>query len=429
MKRLLYIIPVICSLLFVGQAKAETYTYDYQLGTSDEPYNTDSFYNSVKKNRGYFSNLYKRLFDEYNSKYKNDYPYYSLRVNSSNEFATLVLYLFKEPVYIKYGSDFFTTYTVSNNTKIGENDLSVRISGYYDFNLKQYIMYTTPKNIDPFYSLFGVSDFRASDYISSNFDIPVILPNDDDSINLINYKNTGSNYYINSGDYIPTVYDDNFIDSLYDYKEVNLNDYAYVAISLKDYNQEPFDTHFKVKGQFCATPVFNYGMTPKDSVTNNKVTDRCSLYYDDFTSVRFFVLDSDLKNHSIYYLKSYDTSKENIVKIDTKIFDISYITEEDKDNPYVTVNGKKYPTIPYDDLPSTATKNEEENFIPGQSEEFSFSDIFTKPLDFLKDVWESISSVFDLIAELFSLLPEPIKTFLIISFTLAVVLGLIKIIL
>ena len=37
----------------------------------------------------------------------------------------------------------------------------------------------------------------------------------------------------------------------------------------------------------------------------NSVTDRCSSYYNDFTSVRFYILDSDLSNHAIYYLKVY----------------------------------------------------------------------------------------------------------------------------
>ena len=44
------------------------------------------------------------------------------------------------------------------------------------------------------------------------------------------------------------------------YLEINLNDYAYVALALKDYNQDPFNTNMYFKGQVCLTPVYNYGM-------------------------------------------------------------------------------------------------------------------------------------------------------------------------
>ena len=440
MKKIIYLIPILCSLLFVGQVKAENLTFDYSI-LHNIPEDFTSFSNFIEDNKSIFIELYDLLFKEYNNNYKNNYPYYVLSiessplvatVNGSTQSITLYLLIFDEPVYINPSVSLPETYLISDNSLVSYGSEHYKILGVNYLFDQGYVLPEEYNNSSllPFHLSFIDGIFVGNSFIESNFNIPVKLGNDNDILTINDFKNTGSEYILNHGDNIPILYKTNgFIDSFTNYTEVNLNDYSYIALSLKNYDQEPFDVYFNVKGQFCATPVYNYGMTSKDSITNNKVEDRCSLYYDDFTSFRFFILDSDLKNNSIYYLKSYDNTKDNIVKIDTNIFDISYITEEEKDNPYVLVNGKKYPTIPYDELPSTATKNEQENYIPGKSEDFNFSDIFTSPLDFLKDVWDSISSVFDLIAELFSLLPEPIKTFLIISFTLAVVLGLIKIIL
>ncbi len=169
----------------------------------------------------------------------------------------------------------------------------------------------------------------------------------------------------------------------------------------------------------------------------------CSLVYENFTPVRTYILKSDLENHAIYYLKAYDTSIENKVRIDTSIFNIHYITEEDKDNPILNINGKNYTTIPYDDLTDTSTKSEEEGYVSGAScavgdfnctanfsgSNFSWSDIFNSPLNFLKEVWSSIVQVFVLISYFISILPLPLQSFLYLSFSLAIILGLIKILL
>lgn len=235
--------------------------------------------------------------------------------------------------------------------------------------------------------------------------------------------------------------------SMTSYKEINLNDFSYVALSLKDYNTIPENNHsvytnIWVKGQLCITPVYNYGMTERKDVLTGTQVQRCSSYYNDFTSTRMYLLKTDVENHSIYYLKSYDTSKENIVKVDTSVFDISYITEETKDNPYVNITGKQYPTIAYDKLTDTATKSEDEDYISGvtcpvgdfncyneYNSENIFDSIFDSPLKILKNIWSSITSVFDIISEFISLLPETMQSFLFLSFMIAIILGLIKIIL
>lgn len=224
------------------------------------------------------------------------------------------------------------------------------------------------------------------------------------------------------------LYDSDVDVSIPNIEEINLNDYAYVALALKDYNKKAFETTIQVKGQYCLTPVYNYGMTERKDILEGTQVDRCSPYYDNYTPIRTYILDNDLKNNAIYYLKSYDSTKDNYVKVDTSVFDITYVTEENKDNPYVTIGGKTYPTIPYDNLTDTATKSEDEGYVSGAVKGFSFSDIFTAPMEFLEDIWDSIVSVFDLVKEFFSLLPEPIPTFLLSSFLLGLAIGLLKLI-
>ena len=203
-----------------------------------------------------------------------------------------------------------------------------------------------------------------------------------------------------------------------------------IALSLKDYSKtNSFDVSNYVKGQYCLTPVYDYGLKERKEVLSGTQVERCSPYYTDYTSVRTTILDSDLKNHAIYYLKAYDTSKENKVKIDTSVFNIHYITEEDKDNPILNINGTKYSAIPFDSLTDTANKSEDEGYVSGVVKEFNFSDIFSAPLDFMKGIWSSITQVFHIITEFISLLPEPLQYFFYISFMLAIILGLIKIIL
>ena len=241
-------------------------------------------------------------------------------------------------------------------------------------------------------------------------------------------------------------YKDKFIDRTdLNYTEVDLNSYSYVVLSLKDYNKtEEFSFNTYVKGQYCLTPVYDYGLREKKDVLSGSKNQRCSPYYDNYTPVRTYVLESDLKNHAVYYLKAQDTTKENKVKIDTNIFNIHYVSEEEKDNPIITINGKKYSITPFDELTDTANKSEDEGYNSGSScavgdfnctrntlgvKETSWSDIFSSPLEFLKNIWTSITQVFVIITYFIALLPTTLQYFLYISFMLAIILGIIKIIL
>ena len=53
---------------------------------------------------------------------------------------------------------------------------------------------------------------------------------------------------------------------------VNLDDYEYVILNLKDYNQtKAFNTNLQVKGSIGITPIYNFGQTAKDDIMGSKV--------------------------------------------------------------------------------------------------------------------------------------------------------------
>ena len=295
---------------------------------------------------------------------------------------------------------------------------SVSPPAYYAFNI---YVNTTGKNDLIFNSCF---------LLSSNFDL--MFYTDYDSVIINNYLDSGNTYILKNGDILPTIYKGKDFTNKGNLVEVDLNSYPYIALSFKDYSKtEAFDVNNYVKGQYCITPVYDYGLKERREVLSQTQVERCSPYYNDFTLIRTTILKSDLDNHAIYYLKSYDTSKENKVKIDSSVFNIHYITEEEKDNPILNINGTKYSTLPFDKLTDTANKSESEGYVSGASGEIkvNWSDIFTSPLDFIKGIWSSVTQVFIVIGYFIALLPTTLQYFLYISFMLAIILGLLKIIL
>lgn len=276
------------------------------------------------------------------------------------------------------------------------------------------------------------------------------------TLNIPSYTSDTLNFSINefeitTGDLFPTLsslIDGSYINNLNNnYIEINLNDYSYVALSLKDYDTIPDNNYsiysnIYVKGQLCITPVYNYGMTERKDILTGTQIQGCSEYYNDFTLTRMYILKDDVENHAIYYLKAYDTSKDNTVKVDKSFFNISYITEENKDNPQVNINGKIYPTLPYYSLTDTSTKSEDEGYTSGVScaigdfncyseynPENLFDKIFSSPLDILKGIWSSITNVFSIIPYFLNLLPDTMQSFLYLSFMIAIIIGLLKILL
>lgn len=457
MKKILLGLTLILSFVGISNVKAS----DLPLSLS---VNVDNF-NEVKSAIGedVLNNIINDLLSEYKDTYISSFPYYTIQISclsSSSDFTysgyfeVILYYSVSVPTY---------SWSCGESPSIGISSMWLSFKNYDGIIGRKYNIYdegnyvfdstytsvtTTPSSIFAFDSISNPKTYYYNplSYYISNYELYMPSINSVKSINtsgfIFNYDNLMiptlsdlSIYNIVSYDRDDFLiepyylYDDGAEVALPQYTEINLNDYAYVALALKDYSQDAFTTTVQVKGQYCITPVYDHGLKTYDSVNSTKVQNICSPYYSNYTAINTTITKDNIDNYSIYYVKAYDTSKDNYIKIDNTVFDITYISEEEASNPYVYVDGKTYPTIAYDNLPSSATQNTEEGYVPGASEEFSFSDIFTAPLDFLIEIWSTITTFFTLITSFILLLPPILQNFLYASFTLAIVLGLIKIIL
>lgn len=446
MKKCLILLIGIVSIFGISTVKADTFQ-------------ASSFYNRFDEGveiLDTYSDNINQLISMWETNHTSEYPYYIIKygydidgnlqiylislktvnVALSDSDMQMIDYGFDRDVGVNYYSYvyYFKTNTYSDKLN-GVPVIYVINSGYY--LLKSNFIPVFYKG-DGAYSQGGQS-------VKYDFD-KISIP----SYTSTKYNITFEPFEINLNSYLPTIETlrgGSYSPSDNNYVEINLNNYAYVALSLKDYTKEISNSYSEysnvyVKGQLCATPIYNYGQTEKKDIITGSKTQACSQYYNDYELTRFYILPSDVKNHAIYYLKAYDTSKENLVKVDSKYFDISYITEEDKNNPQVSINGKVYPTLSYDQLTDTSTKSEDEGYISGVScavgdfncyEEYNesnvFKDIFDKPLDALKSVWSAIINVFEIIKWFILLLPPTLQSFLYLSFMIAIILGIIKIVL
>ena len=442
MKKFILIITLILTLFsFSYDVKADVLDVDLSLvkfvpfndvsglGCYEDVYYYNDFeaFISDSRNKEIFDTLYDDLKNYYDENFKEEYPYYTLSVslasNSSSKFdlntVSLVMKLesFEDDPHYKYiSADYYDgTYSVFDST--------APVCHSYHITTHSFIPFTRAVR-SSFYVYTPLSLFETNydHYFSDRW-------GDDVTINLYKDNILDSTYV--KGDLLP-VYFENGYDSVVEskYTTVNLDDYYYVLLNLKDYSKkEAFNTNLQVKGMIGITPIYNYGTVSKDEIIGNKVEDRCNLSYDDFTSYRLSILKSDLLNNSIYAVKS---CKDNSsFKFDNTIFDITYVTDENKDDPIVTIDGKEYHTIPYDNLPSSATKNEEENYVPGESQNFGdiAGNVISKPLDFFKSIASAITSFFGIITSFLSFLPIELRSFLYFSFVIAIVLGILKILL
>lgn len=448
MKKYLIIgLSIISSLFFVSNVKAETKEFEYGIFDSENyvigtgVYSYQTYFDNFKEYDNFsfdlIENKIKDLIKIWEDKYKNEFPNYFISISSYPKvsFSTYSnmsdQYLKIRLIYSKYipiSVDQFGDCFKQASSDIGM--IFVDSGSDFEFSSVSYDYSFSDLNIFDDYNLSnsGVkSVYLSTLYYDSNFDLPFGL---EDTIYNVKKENDILFTLSNKTDVVPT-YKDKFVDKTdLNYVEVDLNSYPYIILSLKDYSKtEEFSTINYVKGQYCLTSVYNYGSTEKKDIIEGSKNKRCSLYYDNYTPIRTYILNSDLKNNAIYYLKAYDTTKENKVKIDTSVFNIHYVSEEEKNNPIITINGKKHTPKSYDELTDTATKSEDENYADGASEKFTFSDIFTAPLEFLKTIWNSITQFFQVINQFISLLPEILQAFLYMSFMLAIILGLIKIIL
>lgn len=449
MKKLKYLLLII-PFMFISSVKAESIELNNNNNYTSNMSVQDIFTN--KDYKEYLEESKRLLFEKYESEYSDLYPYYVIELSfskSSSFSITLSM--------VMSNQKFSFNYKKGNNNGYGYNLLEdntnaegLPINGKWQNLVVSYdsssTTYTLPelKNYisPPAHYAFQPTFFCSNFLVSSNFDL--YFYTDYDSVIINNYLDSGSTYTLKNGDILPTIYKGKDFTDKSNLLEVDLNSYPYIALSLKDYSKtEEFSVTNYVKGQYCLTPVYDYGLKERKDVLTGTKIQRCSLVYTDFTPVRTSILKSDLENHAIYYLKAYNTNIENKAKIDTSVFNIHYITEEEKDNPILTINGKKYSVLPYGNLTDSSTKSEDENYSPGAScsvgdfnctasimgSDFKWSDIFTGPLDFLKGIWSSVTQVFVVIGYFISLLPVQLQYFLYISFMLAIILGLIKIIL
>lgn len=448
MKKYLIIgLSIISSLFFVSNVKAETKEFEYGIFDSENYvigtgiYSYQTYFDNFKEYDNFsfdlIENKIKDLIKIWEDKYKNEFPNYFISIrsypkvsfptysNMSTQYLRIMLIYSKYiPINVNQFGDCFK----QASSDIGM--IFVDSGSDFEFSSVSYDYSFSDLNIFDDYNLSnsGVkSVYLSTLYYDSNFDLPFGL---EDTIYNVKKENDILFTLSNKTDVVPT-YKDKFVDKTdLNYVEVDLNSYPYIILSLKDYSKtEEFSTINYVKGQYCLTSVYNYGSTEKKDIIEGSKNKRCSLYYDNYTPIRTYILNSDLKNNAIYYLKAYDTTKENKVKIDTSVFNIHYVSEEEKNNPIITINGKKHTPKSYDELTDTATKSEDENYVDGASEEFSITDIFSAPLEFFKKIINAISEFNGLIKELFSFLPDEFLAFILAAFALLVVVAIVKILL
>ena len=448
MKKYLIIgLSIISSLFFVSNVKAETKEFKYGIFDSENyvigtgVYSYQTYFDNFKEYDNFsfdlIENKIKDLIKIWEDKYKNEFPNYFISIrsypkvsfptysNMSTQYLRIMLIYSKYiPISVNQFGDCFK----QASSDIGM--IFVDSGSDFEFSSVSYDYSFSDLNIFDDYNLSnsGVkSVYLSTLYYDSNFDLPFGL---EDTIYNVKKENDILFTLSNKTDVVPT-YKDKFVDKTdLNYVEVDLNSYPYIILSLKDYSKtEEFSAINYVKGQYCLTSVYNYGSTEKKDIIEGSKNKRCSLYYDNYTPIRTYILNSDLKNNAIYYLKAYDTTKENKVKIDTSIFNVHYVSEEEKNNPIITINGKKHTPKSYDELTDTATKSEDENYADGASEEFSITDIFSAPLEFFKKIINAISEFNGLIKELFSFLPDEFLAFLLAVFALLVVVAIVKILL
>lgn len=381
-------------------------------------YNDFETFISDSNNRQIFNKLYNDIMTHYEENYKDTLPYYVMSVNlissSSEIFLPLEIrldikatdnpdYLYKE-----WASSTYQKETINTRYYLGN---------YYEVTTGGYV---ACQSTNPHY--YGFAPFKAGYYtplanFQSNYKSLIL---DENTIYNITNKDGTNSTYTSLIDYYPIYMPNGYDSSFYDtYNQVNLDNYEYVILNLKDYSKkEPFNTNLQVKGSVGITPVYNYGQVEK-----SEVTDRCNLSYSDFTDYRFSILKNDLTNNAFYIVKACEENSS--FRFDSTIFDITYVTPENVDDPVVTFGGVEYHTIPFNKLSNSANQNESNNFIPGESGS-SLTDIIDNVSDFTSDIWNAVSSFMGLVTKFFNTLPEEFRYLSITSFTVLTFIAIIK---
>lgn len=416
-----FLILLIGFLAIIPCVKAEeNITYNIPLDYSVNSYQEFVCSSKDKIGSSSFDTAYNEILNYYLKNIDlNKYPNYVISVLDSSDLSYhFYLYAFKNSYSINV-----TDHNISFEFF---HDDSIQI--YFDSSINDYSLLS---NYDTGFSLWygnNKGGYSYYTYVDSNFLITF------DSANFVIRNFYDDDIILNSGDVLPKVKDlmkynsfsdySNNYDSIY--TEVNLDNYEYVILLPKDQTKkDAYDVNLKVKGMIGITPVYEFGTVSKDSVLNNKVEDRCNVSYSDYTDYRFYILKSDIQNHAVYYVKSCESGSS--FKFKNSDFVAYYVTEENKDDFVLTIGGLDYHIIPYEELPSTATKNEEENYVPGESERFALLDIIDNLTNTLDGIWKSFVTFMGFVTKMFSTLPIEFRTIAITTFTVSCVLGLIKI--
>lgn len=429
MKKFSLLIYLFVILFLPNIVKAESITCNY---------NNDIQNDLNKLGNDNINSIINGLLDQYET-IKNNYPYYSILFYKSDslsptyDFFQLVAMNKKNFVWHTTDhTDGSITYNYmfdANNT-LGDSDyqlisasISFDNSGNYDsYEIVNFSVGIFPSYLD--YNTLG-NCYISDNVYYSNFDVKFeMLDNYDeiyvqDNFNSENYSvlSENSNYTFSN---LQSILNYNLPSNVDKYRTVNLDDYYYVLLSLKDYSKKKaFSSNLKVKGMVGITPIYNYGTTEKDVIT-----DRCNLSYDDFTDYRLYILDQDLKNKAIYAVKKCKNGSS--FKYDSSVFNITYVTDDNKNDPVVTIDGKEYHTIPFDSLSNSANKNEENDFVPGESEPATFSSVVSNISDTLEGVWNTLTTFMSLVTRFFRTLPSEFQAVAITSFTVMCTLGIIK---
>lgn len=470
MKRYLYILTIMLStFMLVTNVKAEDLTTTYQVmeqdyipisvfdlssasdghgfGTNTWIYNNFTEFYKNSRNKEIFDTLYDEIMEAY-SIVRNDYPYYKLSVlissSSSDSFRLYGIGL-RLRIYNNSAAEFQCA-AINNFYKLGT---------YYSVFIDGDSSYTNVSNILSTFSDAGFTIYDTKHH-SINYYESIYVP-----FNSIAFRhNDNGNFYLptltfetnthhiiqgttdiwelydsdanllgtyEAGDEYPSMYSEGEFSNTDNLVTVNLNSYAYVILSLKDRTKtDAFSSKLKVKGSIGITPVYDYGTLEKPS----SITDRCNASYDNFTSYYLYVSSDDLTNNSVYYIKACETNSS--FKYDSTVFDISFFTSESASTTF-TIDGKEYSTIPFNQLSSTANLNEENNYIPGASENaitgnsVGLTAILKNVKSKLSEIWSIFTYFMTFVNQIFSVLPEEIRTVLVASFTIGCVLGLIKI--
>ncbi len=401
--------------------------------------------------------LANKMYSLYTSKYKDSYPFYYINLfsydNSSKVYVSMRLFDSAKVNWCSGGGCYVTD---TDDYSVSSTNYFLVISTY-NFNNSSFEFVQT-KEFTDFSAETSAADFsylkvKFNGSINNSSSLPSHVTSATCTIDLPFYSNLNvsfiSNKYVDEfklqdkpGSTTYTVLNktttsylfkdySRFIDGIDspsdNFTTVNLDKYEYVILNLKDYNQKnAFNTNLKVKGSIGITPIYNFGQTAKDDIMGSKVQDRCNLSYKDYTDYRLSILKQDLQNNSFYVVKGCEVGSS--FKFDNTIFDITYVDEKNKFDPIVSIGGKDYHVIPFDKLPSSANKNEEENYVPGESERFALLDKLDFLINNLNRVWDAFTSFMSFVGKMFSTLPDEFKAIAISSFTIGCTLMIFKII-